>query len=593
MNTNNSYLFLFTIGPVQSFIAQARKTQDLYTGSKILSELVFEGITALQDKGKVIFPQVNIKQATTEKSLPNRFVAIVEGENDLKKLAENITKVVQEKWKQIAQNTLEATVKKEKPKGFDEQIADHLDIHWTFHELSEDYKESYKSTEALLGAVKNGRIFEQFSYSGTGEAGRKCSLDGERNALFFGKGSNQRYIKNWNPNSIELKKESNTKIAANEGLSAVSFVKRFYKTNKFPSTAEIALFHDIKSLTSSDNLEAKTAFTVFNHYFNKNDFDDQLYFEENLNPTYFKKHGLEKDIEKLPNIVETHSRLKPFLKSKYYALIIFDGDKMGAWLSENASASLHPKFSGFLSEFAALATSYIDDNKFGRTIYAGGDDFLGFINLNYLFEVMQNLRLLFDEKVNIELRKVEEKSKPLYFSAGIAIAHYKTPLSEVLKTARIVEKRAKQQGGRNAFCLTVLKHSGETQETFFKWGASQSNWKAIEYIIEQLKSNTFSNKFINNLSLELYQLSGVTLKDLGSVSEEMITVEIRRLVKRALIDLSGTKIEREDRVDSLCEQLELLFKNRIPEVEQKDTTKGIENFVHALQIADFISRKIS
>jgi len=28
------HLFLFTIGPVQSFIAQARKTQDLHTNAK-------------------------------------------------------------------------------------------------------------------------------------------------------------------------------------------------------------------------------------------------------------------------------------------------------------------------------------------------------------------------------------------------------------------------------------------------------------------------------------------------------------------------------------------------------------------------------
>ncbi|NTV19455.1 MAG: hypothetical protein HGA83_08510 [Bacteroidales bacterium] len=32
------YLFLFTIGPVQSFIEQARKTRDLYVRSAILLE---------------------------------------------------------------------------------------------------------------------------------------------------------------------------------------------------------------------------------------------------------------------------------------------------------------------------------------------------------------------------------------------------------------------------------------------------------------------------------------------------------------------------------------------------------------------------
>jgi len=36
----NKYLFLFTISPVQSFIAQARKTKDLYDGSKLLTDLI-------------------------------------------------------------------------------------------------------------------------------------------------------------------------------------------------------------------------------------------------------------------------------------------------------------------------------------------------------------------------------------------------------------------------------------------------------------------------------------------------------------------------------------------------------------------------
>ncbi len=38
--SSKQYLFLFTIGPVQSFIAQARKTRDLYAGSAILGEII-------------------------------------------------------------------------------------------------------------------------------------------------------------------------------------------------------------------------------------------------------------------------------------------------------------------------------------------------------------------------------------------------------------------------------------------------------------------------------------------------------------------------------------------------------------------------
>jgi CRISPR-associated protein Cmr2 len=49
-------LLLFTIGPVQSFISQARKTQDLYAGSKLLSVLIGEAIKFVGEDN-MIFPK--------------------------------------------------------------------------------------------------------------------------------------------------------------------------------------------------------------------------------------------------------------------------------------------------------------------------------------------------------------------------------------------------------------------------------------------------------------------------------------------------------------------------------------------------------
>ncbi|MEM1725336.1 MAG: type III-B CRISPR-associated protein Cas10/Cmr2, partial [Thermoplasmata archaeon] len=55
----NNSLFLFTMGPVQSFIAQARKTQDFYMGSFILSFLTFKAMEVIIDKygpTNIIYP---------------------------------------------------------------------------------------------------------------------------------------------------------------------------------------------------------------------------------------------------------------------------------------------------------------------------------------------------------------------------------------------------------------------------------------------------------------------------------------------------------------------------------------------------------
>ena len=56
---NKKYLFLYTVGPVQSYIEQSRKTHDLYAGSRILSELtecVIEEIIKKNGANEIVFP---------------------------------------------------------------------------------------------------------------------------------------------------------------------------------------------------------------------------------------------------------------------------------------------------------------------------------------------------------------------------------------------------------------------------------------------------------------------------------------------------------------------------------------------------------
>ena len=58
---NNMTLFLLTIGPVQDYIAQARKTQDLYWGSYILSYLTWKAIERVVEvfgPDSIIFPDL-------------------------------------------------------------------------------------------------------------------------------------------------------------------------------------------------------------------------------------------------------------------------------------------------------------------------------------------------------------------------------------------------------------------------------------------------------------------------------------------------------------------------------------------------------
>ena len=195
------YLFLFSVGPVQSFIAQARKTQDLYAGSRILSELIKTGIKAVKSKHTIIFPFTNDFEKV--ESLPNRFVALIENEPNLRGFGKTVENSVRQKWNEIAQKVFNEVIQKNIQaqqstlidfNGINQQIEQHLEINWLFEELTENYSESFKNIERNFGAIKNVRSFQQFDYNGLGESGRKCSVDGFRNVKFYRKSLNQ---KNW------------------------------------------------------------------------------------------------------------------------------------------------------------------------------------------------------------------------------------------------------------------------------------------------------------------------------------------------------------------------------------------------------------
>ena len=244
----SQHLFLFTIGPVQSFIARARKTQDLYAGSGLLSDLIEKAIENLpQNVTEVIFPNKNIP------SKPNRFIAVIETDNP-EQLAKSVEKCVREKFKSIADglyNKYENNGKK--PKNFEKQIDNFLDIYWVALPYNEsNYADKYEEIERTLGAVKNVQNFKQLV-----ETGRKCSLCGERNALFYRLTDKERENgglkarKDELLNKLYVRKEDvvffkprenddELKMQIGEGLCAVCFTKRFYnKDESFPSTAEI------------------------------------------------------------------------------------------------------------------------------------------------------------------------------------------------------------------------------------------------------------------------------------------------------------------------------------------------------------------
>jgi CRISPR-associated protein Cmr2 len=586
------HLFLFSLGPVQSFIAQARKTRDLYAGSSILSLLVQKAMLHFENefpKGKIIFPSSTV--ATRNTSIPNRFIGKIEGTAEqLQEKARLLEDAVRVEFLKKAKESL-FYAGKESFTAFEAQINAQLEIHWLYQPYQpsdeESFAKAFAALDTLEGSLKNIRQFQQYNYNGEGEQGRKCSIDGINNALFSQSIDGKPSLRN----TIGI---DSPLFNPGEGLSAVSLTKRFFKTEtRFPSTAEVALMHDKTFLSGELKQELDKL--------DKQDFDYQLLFEENCIPKNIPDQNLFVQLKKLqPKFAE-------YLKTRYYALILFDGDEMGKWLSgkynkaKNDLELFHDKFSGALLNFGQNARTHLcRENNNGQAVYAGGDDFLGLVNLHHLFDVMTYLRNQFDEQVNqvISPYKNPQLNQQLTFSAGIVIAHYKTPFSEVLKTARDMEKKAKKEneGQRNAFGITVLKKSGEIQESIFHWDADEksartaSNWNALAHIVKSIdaEGGSFSNKFIQNLSYIFGQLTGSDLHPINDKSrnkealQKALELEMERFIKRSY------KFEGQETASA--EKADLIAAVRALWANTKGPNKA-RYFIHALHIVDFLTRK--
>lgn len=578
------YLLLFTISPVQTFIAQARKTQDLYAGSQILSDLMKFVYKELEnDKAEIIFPQL----LNTMDSATHRILAKITNAE----ICEKLEKSVKRKFIEISK---ESNIIENNISICEEQLNDFLQVYWVAKEIdNRDFTEQYKEIESLLGAVKNVRIFKQLN-NGLGETGRKCSLCGERNVKFYRKNETEtkriddhiinsklydKKVLITHNNSIDPIKLS--ELDEGEGICAVCAVKRF-RNKSFPSTAEIATLDCYNSFEQTNNSQAMGAFSFINKT------NAQLLYKENREGNLLAKVLKQTNsqitesylFEQLEIIDKVTSKNNIRLK-KYYALLQFDGDSMGKLMSgdflEDKSDLLtfQKTVSELLSHFAKFATKYLIAPK-GRAIYAGGDDFLGFVNLHYLFDVLAELRKQFDCIVNKKIQETYPLTHDFTFSAGIAIAHYKTPLHAVLEYTRKMEKRAKKVDGKDALAISVLKHSGEIQETVLKW-ENGKNAILMGEIIEELVKENFSSTFIKNMYSEFSRL----IDDDGetNISTEIIETELYRLILRAVNH--NLKYEKEES-KKLVEKILALYEDN-----------KLKDLLSLLNICDFIVRKTS
>src|SRR5260370_39792308 len=90
-------MLLFSLGPVQTFIAQARKTRDLWIGSLLLSKLMEAAMDGV--KGDFIFPATRKVEDTPD--IHNKYVAIFDDLSQAQTAAAQSKRQNAERWQSI------------------------------------------------------------------------------------------------------------------------------------------------------------------------------------------------------------------------------------------------------------------------------------------------------------------------------------------------------------------------------------------------------------------------------------------------------------------------------------------------------------
>ncbi|HWP91854.1 MAG TPA: type III-B CRISPR-associated protein Cas10/Cmr2 [Thermodesulfobacteriota bacterium] len=178
---NLSFL-LFSLGPVQEFIATARKTQDLWMGSYILSYLSWWAMKAVVEEfgpdvivfpdlyeqplvdqwlaSKIYLEQPNINRLSTP-TLPNRFLAILpqmkEGKYQPSEIAQRTKESVISAWKEIAETVKKGLETKLGCKNqvwdkiWERQIGDFIETYWVAYDWKPNYQGVVAEYKSLIG----------------------------------------------------------------------------------------------------------------------------------------------------------------------------------------------------------------------------------------------------------------------------------------------------------------------------------------------------------------------------------------------------------------------------------------------------------
>lgn len=527
------YLISIAIGPVQEFIASARRSRDLWLGSWLLSELSKAAAKAIvEQNGKLIFPSASPADLTPDSpfSVVNKIVAEIEAPatEDLEKLLDETVYCAMRKRLQDLRDEALSEARAHKISGqpalnwasAKTQIYDLIEYYWAALPFNDpkQYVQVRRRVEALLVARKTTRNFS--AATAWSENLPKSSLDGLRESVIL-----EAAYPNRNDSSATRKNKIRRLkwlFGAREGerLCGVSLLKRLGNRgalDSFYSTSHVAALPLLNQVTAKDKAVVRAKAEAYvnelsgllgiddglstserekrikrelghvprgatlkphEHYCNQAGtvfYDGRLLFEDRMRefwPDEQDKFARDEAKRKLKQFFKDVLGKEDICPLPYYAILHADGDHMGRVIEALARQGVekHRDLSAALSRFAGRVKEIVEVEHDGSCIYAGGDDALALAPLHRALDCARALAEEFRARMEDSGLFAGGQIKAPTLSVGLAVGHHLDPLQDTLELAREAEKIAKTRiADKNALAVTVSKRSGIDRTVKGSW----------------------------------------------------------------------------------------------------------------------------
>ena len=482
-----NFLAQIAVGPVQGFIATARRSRDLWFGSFILSELSKSAASHLLDEkgAQLVFPHAKNPGEAFKPDSPAQVTNIVLCELEAETLSGAVQVVSRTKsaiecrWNALCAGALD-DIKRRDPKAaihfyddgiWNAQLSDVVEV-FTAIVRQTDERDGYKTANdelrALMACRKNTRNFVPYRDDFTR---RKSSLDGAQSNVL------QEPTKARHPaHAARLRHMFGIEPA--ECLDASALVKRVLGRGRvFVPSARVAAHEWILRAKAADSTIANgfnkvtklhatlakqdfsTALVNYRYaeypWIKEFPFDAQLLYAHRVDAEKLKLADLYPDSNDIATRDEIETALNELsaelgrvyrhigAPTPYYGLLLADGDRMGKLIDRATSADQHREISLALSRFAEGVARKMSALN-GACIYSGGDDVLGLVPLHATIDTADALRLWFGECLDpvAEANDLPRTEWPT-LSVGVALVHFLEPLGDARTLATRAEKLAK------------------------------------------------------------------------------------------------------------------------------------------------------